>query len=75
MIYGELHRIACKSSASQVDGHTLQPTGLVIELRFFGGHTVPEVAQILGTSDTTVERAWRLARAWLQREMGDLPAD
>jgi len=42
----------------------------VVELRFFGGHTVPEVAEILDVSDTTVERVWRLARAWLQREMG-----
>jgi RNA polymerase sigma-70 factor (ECF subfamily) len=42
----------------------------VVELRFFGGHTVPEVAEILVVSDTTVERVWRLARAWLQREMG-----
>lgn len=47
----------------------------VVELRFFGGHSMPEVAEILDVSATTVERVWRLARAWLQREMGAAPTD
>ena len=34
-------------------------------LRYFGGLTVPEVAESLGVSVVTVERDWRLARAWL----------
>jgi RNA polymerase sigma factor (TIGR02999 family) len=37
----------------------------VIELRFFGGLEVPEVAAVLGTSTATVKRDWRFARAWL----------
>jgi RNA polymerase sigma factor (TIGR02999 family) len=41
----------------------------VVELRFFGGLTVEETAEVLGTSPTTVKREWRLARAWLHREM------
>jgi len=41
----------------------------VVELRYFAGLSVPEVAEVLGTSTTTVERSWRLARAWLQHEM------
>lgn len=42
----------------------------VIELRYFGGLTIEETAEVLGVSDTTVEREWRLARAWLRRELG-----
>ena len=41
----------------------------VIELRFFGGLTVDEVAEALGISVATVGREQRLAEAWLHREM------
>jgi len=41
----------------------------VVELRFFGGLSVEETASVLGVSPQTVLRDWRLAKAWLQREM------
>ena len=41
----------------------------VIELRFFGGLTVEETGQVLQVSPQTVMRDWRLARAWLAREL------
>ena len=41
----------------------------VIELRFFGGLSVDETAEVLGVSPQTVMRDWRLARAWLAREL------
>jgi RNA polymerase sigma factor (TIGR02999 family) len=41
----------------------------VIELRFFGGLSVEETASVLKVSSDTVMRDWRLAKAWLQREM------
>jgi RNA polymerase sigma factor (TIGR02999 family) len=41
----------------------------VIELRFFGGLSVEETAESLGVSPQTVMRDWKLARAWLAREM------
>jgi len=41
----------------------------VVELRYFGGFTFEEVAKILGVSQATVEREWRLARSWLKREI------
>ena len=41
----------------------------VIELRFFGGLSVEETAAVLGVSADTVMRDWRLAKAWLSREM------
>ena len=41
----------------------------LVELRFFGGLTVDECAEVLGVSPATVKRDWTLARAWLQREI------
>ena len=41
----------------------------VIELRFFGGLSVEETADVLQVSPQTVIRDWRLARAWLTREL------
>jgi RNA polymerase sigma factor (TIGR02999 family) len=41
----------------------------VVELRYFGGMNNREAAEILQVSETTVERDWRLARAWLFREL------
>jgi RNA polymerase sigma factor (TIGR02999 family) len=41
----------------------------VVELRFFGGLGVEEVAQVLSISPATVKRDWTAARAWLQREL------
>ncbi|HEY3243125.1 MAG TPA: sigma-70 family RNA polymerase sigma factor [Phycisphaerae bacterium] len=41
----------------------------VVELRFFGGLTVPETAQVLAVSDRTVELDWRMARSWLFKEL------
>jgi len=41
----------------------------IVELRFFGGLTVPEVALILEVSKRTVEGDWAHARAWLKREL------
>ena len=42
----------------------------VVELRFFGGLSVAETAAVLAVSPETVMRDWKLARAWLRREMG-----
>jgi DNA-directed RNA polymerase specialized sigma subunit len=41
----------------------------VIELRFFGGLSVEETADVLDVSPQTVMRDWKLARAWLTREL------
>jgi RNA polymerase sigma-70 factor (ECF subfamily) len=44
--------------------------GRIVELRFFGGLTIEETARVMGVSTPTVERGWRIARAWLQTELG-----
>ena len=42
----------------------------VFEMRFFGGLTVKEAAEVLGVAPNTVIRDWNFARAWLRRELG-----
>lgn len=54
-----LHRLA------RVSGRT----GRVVELKFFGGMTEPEIAEALEVSVRTVSSEWRRARAWLTREL------
>jgi RNA polymerase sigma factor (sigma-70 family) len=49
---------------------TLDPKqGRIVELRFFGGLTIEETAEVIGISPATVKREWVLARAWLRREL------
>ncbi len=45
----------------------------LVELRFFGGLSHEEIAEVLGTSLSTVERQWRLARAWLYAALAPAP--
>jgi RNA polymerase sigma factor (TIGR02999 family) len=47
----------------------------IVTLRVFGGMSVPEVADHINVSVSTVEKEWRLARAWLQRQLGNGAAD
>ena len=44
----------------------------IVELRFFGGLSVNEVAEVLGIAPVTVMLHWRLAKAWLRREIGSV---
>ncbi|HEX4641504.1 MAG TPA: ECF-type sigma factor [Chthoniobacterales bacterium] len=41
----------------------------IVELRFFGGLTVPEISSAMGISVATVQREWALAKVWLHREL------
>jgi RNA polymerase sigma factor (TIGR02999 family) len=41
----------------------------IVELRFFGGLTVEETAEVVGASPATVKRDWSMAKAWLLREL------
>ena len=41
--------------------------GRIVELRFFGGLTLDETAEVMGISSPTVQREWRAAKAWLHR--------
>lgn len=47
--------------------------GQLVELRFFGGLSVDETAEVMKISPRTVKREWGSARAWLKRELSSLP--
>lgn len=55
----------CLSALAEVDPQQSK----VVELRFFAGLTVEETAAVLDVAPITVKREWRMARAWLLREM------
>jgi DNA-directed RNA polymerase specialized sigma24 family protein len=50
---------------AEVDSRKAQ----VVEMRFFGGLSVNEIAEVLKVSEQTVLRDWRLAKVWLLREL------
>ena len=50
----------------KVDSHQAR----IVELRFYGGLTVQEVANTMGLSKRSIEREWTMIRAWLRRELG-----
>ena len=45
----------------------------IVELRYFGGLTVEETAEVLGSSPATVKRHWAMARAWLKQTLESTP--
>ena len=46
----------------------------IVELRYFGGLTVEETAEVLGSSPATVKRHWAMARAWLKQALESAPS-
>jgi len=50
-------------------GRTDKRKAEVVELRFFGGFSVEEIAEVLNVSSVTVLRDWRFAKAWLEKEI------
>lgn len=82
---GDALKVSLDEAAAKSDERTLEITALddalktlaafdpqqsrIVELRFFGGLTMEEIAEALGVSLSTVEREWRSARAWLGRQL------
>jgi RNA polymerase sigma factor (TIGR02999 family) len=60
--------VALDDALMTLEGMNAQQSRIV-ELRFFGGLTIEETAEVLGISHATVERDWAVARAWLRREI------
>ena len=48
--------------------------GKIVELKFFGGLSAPEISRLLGISRATVDRDWAIARVWLHRQMRRTPS-
>ena len=59
------------TALARVDPRKMQ----VVEMRFFGGLSVEETAEVLDISPVTVKRDWRMAKAWLYRELADGTTD
>jgi RNA polymerase sigma factor (TIGR02999 family) len=49
--------------------------GRIVEMKFFGGLTTEEVAEVLGVTPRTIEREWRKAKAWLHHAISKGEAD
>ena len=64
-----LHALAAIHDALEALAALERQQSEIVELRFFGGMTHEEIASYLGVSLATVERRWRLARAWLYRHL------
>jgi RNA polymerase sigma factor (TIGR02999 family) len=45
----------------------------IVELRYFGGLTIEETAEVIGISEATVVREWTVAKAWLRADLSDVP--
>lgn len=60
--------IALDDALQELAGFDPQQSRLV-ELRFFGGLTIEETAEVLGMSPATVKREWTLAKAWLHQQL------
>ncbi|HEY9465277.1 MAG TPA: sigma-70 family RNA polymerase sigma factor [Vicinamibacterales bacterium] len=63
------HDLVALDEALEALERTNKRKAQVVELRFFGGLTVEETAHVLDVSADTVSRDWKLARAWLLREL------
>ena len=64
----EFDVLALEEALSNLE--TLDPRqAKIVELRFFGGLSIEEVAHVLKISPTTVKREWTIAKAWFQREL------
>ena len=57
------------TALAEMDGRKAR----VVELRFFGGLSVEETAEVLGLSAPTVKRQWRMAKAWLFGQVSSKP--
>lgn len=66
--------VALDGALRELETHDPQK-GRIVELRYFGGLTIEETAEILGISPRTVRREWRRAKAWLYRMISEGSSD
>jgi len=65
----EVDLLALNEALDELSKMDLQQSRIV-ELKFFGGLSIEEIAEVLGIGHATVERDWKMARAWLRRQLG-----
>jgi DNA-directed RNA polymerase specialized sigma24 family protein len=67
---GAIPKVALFDAVARLEEPAIDPRMCkLVELKYFGGLTNAEAAEVLGTSQRTVEREWSMARAWLHRRM------
>jgi RNA polymerase sigma factor (TIGR02999 family) len=71
--HGRASELLALDEALQELANLDQRKSQIVELRYFGGLTVEETAQVLGISDKTVMRHWSLANAWLYQALSNGP--
>src|SRR5713226_7668294 len=71
----QVEQIVAVDLALQRLAKTDERKSRVLEMRFFGGLSVEETADVLGVAPNTVIRDWNFARAWLRRELGGVGTD
>jgi RNA polymerase sigma factor (TIGR02999 family) len=70
----EVELIALEQALEQLTALDPRKTQ-VVELKFFGGLSAREIAEVMGISDATVEREWTFARAWLYKAIEGAPTN
>jgi RNA polymerase sigma factor (TIGR02999 family) len=60
--------LALNDALSKLEAEDARKAQIVM-LKFFGGLSIPEIAEELGVSPSTIDREWRFTRAWLYREL------
>jgi RNA polymerase sigma factor (TIGR02999 family) len=64
----EVDLLALNEALDELDKMDPQQSRIV-ELKFFGGLSIEEIAEVLKIGHATVERDWKMARAWLRRQL------
>jgi RNA polymerase sigma factor (TIGR02999 family) len=67
-ISGDAELVALDDALSEL-GRIDERQAKIVEMKFFGGLSAPEISQVLGLSRATVDRDWATARVWLHRQM------
>jgi RNA polymerase sigma factor (TIGR02999 family) len=67
-IVGDAELLALNDALDELS-HLDERQAKIVEMKFFGGLSAPEISQVLGISRATVDRDWATARVWLHRQM------
>ncbi len=67
-IQGDAELLALDDALNDLS-HVDERQGKIVEMKFFGGLSAPEISEVMGLSRATVDRDWATARVWLHRQM------
>jgi RNA polymerase sigma factor (TIGR02999 family) len=67
-VKGDAELLALDDALDELS-HIDERQGKIVEMKFFGGLSAPEISRVLGISRTTVDRDWATARVWLYRQI------